>query len=199
VFDGREGEVRPGTVYGAGMALLAGWVVFTQAITLALHRASLVRTLSPAEDGIAYWARWGGRFTDVAVTSACMTVLPILAWVAVRWQWPLRGAVGPRRIALWIVMALCSWSAVLALWGPRKVWALPLLVWSGSLANVLVIWTSSAAQARLEAEGRSRVPASLVLYGGVLLQAIFVVPGFMAGLVPVLASWRDGRRRRTRG
>ena len=189
--------MRPGTAYGVGMALLAGWMVSTQASSLALRRASLVRALSPAEEGIAQWARWGGRLTDFAVVTACMTLLPVLAWVAVRRHWRPPGLVRPRSIALWILVAVGSWSAALTVSGPRNVWVLPLLVWSGGLANILVIWMSSVAQARLESEGRSTVPTSFVLYGGVLLQAAFVVPGFMAGLVPVLASWRDGRRRRT--
>jgi hypothetical protein len=107
-------------------------MVSTQASSLVLHRASLVRALSPAEEGIAQWARWGGRLTDFAVVTACMTLLPVLAWVAVRLHWRPPGLVRPRSIALWILVAVGSWSAALTVSGPRNVWVLPLLDELGS-------------------------------------------------------------------
>jgi NADH:ubiquinone oxidoreductase subunit 6 (subunit J) len=125
---------------------------------------------------------------------------PVLTVVA---AWLVRrgasGSFGVAEGATWLAVWLISWAAFLGLAGSDILgtWML-VLVWSGAVAQALLIAIAFREQTRLRRLGSTRVPGGVVLGVGIVLQVTTLWGGSVAAGIPLLSGWVESRRRPTK-
>ena len=191
--------MRPAWLYGIAVGALGLWMT---ASTLAGRWAE---GLDPAAQ-LPLFKRALLQGTALSframpfIVIAGFVVAPVLTLAAAFLVHPGEGGVfRVREGVLWFIVFVTSWAGFLALvqtdiFSP---WML-LLVWSGGVAQALLLAIAFREQQRLRTMQVTRVPSGIVLGLGVLLQVLTLWGGVLAAVIPLASGWVQSPRRPTR-
>ena len=192
--------MRPAWLYGIGVGFVAVWVAagalgvrwaeaLDPAVQLPLFKRALLQGTALTMRAMPFMVVAGFMLPPVVTLAAAWLVRP-----------GENGLFRIREAVVWLVVWVASWAMFLGLaqadlFSP---WML-VLVWSGGIAQALLVAIAFQEQRRLREMQVTRIPSGVVLGAGILLQVLTLWGGFLAAGIPLLSGWVNPPRRPTRG
>jgi hypothetical protein len=194
--------MRARTFYGGLMVPVVAWQAATALAKV--WTQSLDAEILPGSAGAVVVAAcmWSYRLTPFVMVGLAL-LTPVLYVAAAYLIGRGSNRTQSMREAIpWATLWLASWGTAFAiaiiLTSPPI--SLVILVWSGALAECIIVAHAYHAQRRLQAQGVSRVGAGGLLATAVLLSVIAFFAGVLVATLPAWLEWRlEARGRPTKG